>query len=383
MRRRAVLRGAGAALVLVAGGAAWRAWDQGLLATDRGPAYEPWTRWQSEAADGALGLLRAAILAANPHNSQPWLFRVTPERIDLFADTRRNLGAIDPYLREMYIGIGCALENLTLAARAGGYAPAVTLLPDRASTAHAARIELSPGPKDVSALYRAIPERHTNRGPYDGARAIGADITAALDAVAGDDARVVLLTTRAERERAGTVIVRATEAVIANAAQGDATSRWERFHWRQVQHHRDGITIDATVRPAAMRAAAKLLPPLSRAQNDRFWLRATQAQLASAAAIGIVTVVDPDAARDRVRGGRAWQRVHLWATAHGLAAQPHNQPTERADRERMLKIAPTFGRALADLIGDDRGRALMTFRLGYPTEPALPSPRRPLTDVLL
>src|SRR5207247_3006639 len=100
------------------------------------------------AADGALGLLRAAILAANPHNSQPWLFRVTSERIDLFADTRRNLGAIDPYLREMYTGVGCALENLTLAARAGGYAPAVTLLPDPASTAHAARIELSPGPQD-------------------------------------------------------------------------------------------------------------------------------------------------------------------------------------------------------------------------------------------
>jgi len=383
MRRRTLLRGAGATLVLVAGGGVWRAWDQGLLASDRGPAYEPWTRWQAEAADGALGLLRAAILAANPHNSQPWLFRVTSERIDLFADTRRNLGAIDPYLREMYTGVGCALENLTLAARAAGYAPAVTLLPDPASTAHAARIELSPGPKDVSVLYRAIPERHTNRGPYDGARAISADVAAALTAVAGDDARIILFTNRGERERAGAVIVRATEAVIADRAQGDATSRWERFHWRQVQRHRDGITIDATVRPAAMRAAAKMLPPLSREQNDRFWLTATQAQLASAAAIGIVTVADPDAARDRLRGGRAWQRLHLWATAHGLAAQPHNQPTERADRERMLNIAPTFGRALAELIGDDRRRALMTFRLGYPTESALPSPRRPVTDVLL
>src|SRR2546422_3102733 len=39
----------------------------------------------------------------------------------------------------------------------------------------------------------------------------------------------------------------------------------------------------------------------------------------------------------RLRGGRAWQRLHLQATARGLALQPLNQPTERADRERVLR----------------------------------------------
>jgi hypothetical protein len=41
-------------------------------------------------------------------------------RIELFADVRRNLGAFDPYLREMHIGLGCALENMTRAAGAYG-----------------------------------------------------------------------------------------------------------------------------------------------------------------------------------------------------------------------------------------------------------------------
>ncbi len=57
--------------------------------------------------------MRAGILAANPHNTQPWLFQVGATRIELFADIRRNLGAFDPYLREMHIGLGCALENMT------------------------------------------------------------------------------------------------------------------------------------------------------------------------------------------------------------------------------------------------------------------------------
>ena len=38
-----------------------------------------------------------------------------PAQIELYADTVRNLGTFDPYLREMHIGLGCAVENMTRA----------------------------------------------------------------------------------------------------------------------------------------------------------------------------------------------------------------------------------------------------------------------------
>ena len=140
LSRRILLKGAGMTLTLAGGGGVWRAARQGVFSAGQGPAYEPWKTWRADRNEGPLALVRAAILASNPHNSQPWLFHVTDSRIDLFADPQRNIGAIDPYLREMYIGIGCALENLLLAAAANGYAPQVTLLPDTANPAHAARI---------------------------------------------------------------------------------------------------------------------------------------------------------------------------------------------------------------------------------------------------
>lgn len=62
----------------------------------------------------------------SPHNTQPWRFKVTNSWIELYIDPNRNVGALDPYLREEHIGMGCALENLMLAAGANGYAATVT-----------------------------------------------------------------------------------------------------------------------------------------------------------------------------------------------------------------------------------------------------------------
>jgi hypothetical protein len=129
VRRRSFLKGTGIVTVAVVAGGVWRAWDQGVFSVGEGPAYEPWKDWRSTGNDVPLALVRAAILAASPHNTQPWLFKITDSSIELHIDTQRNVGALDPYLREEHIGMGCALENLMLAAPANGYAAAAALLP--------------------------------------------------------------------------------------------------------------------------------------------------------------------------------------------------------------------------------------------------------------
>src|SRR2546426_772580 len=83
----------------------------------------------------------------------------------------------------------------------------------------------------------------------------------------------------------------------------------------------------------------------------------------TAAAFGLLAVHDSGDKVQRLLGGRAWQRMHLWGTTQGLGMQPLNQLPERADRERQLGIEPRFGNALKALLEDEGWQVLMPFRL--------------------
>jgi nitroreductase len=384
--RRKVLKIAGATVVVAGGALAWRAYDRGVFSAGTGPAYVPWKTWGAGQPGDPLRLVHAAILAANPHNSQPWIFRVGDDSIDLFADTRRNIGAIDPFLREMYMGVGCALENLLIAAAHDGYRTTVTLMPDAANTAHAARISLSPAARASSDLYDAIPKRHTNRAPYDTGRAVAPEQLAQLAALAAGlrDVKVIWFTMPEERKRIGDLIVAATEAIIADEEQSMDSAKWFRWLWDEVQTHRDGLTLDAQDLPPLIDFAAKVLPPMSREAADAGWFRATREHhVTTAAAFGFIAAPGASDHASHIRGGQLWQRMHLKAAVMGLAAHPLNQMPERADRERQLGIEPRFGNALREMVGDPELRALMPFRIGYPTAEAKPSPRRDLKSVLI
>lgn len=239
----------------------------------------------------------ADILAANAHNIQPWIFRIEGSRIDLFVDISRNIGTIDPFRHEMHISLGCALENLLLAERANGYKYHLTLAPNQFNPRHVARVELSSHRWDISPLYRAIPNRHTNRYSYDTSRLLPHGTLEALESLEEDgDIEVFWFITKAQREKVGRLL----------------------------------------------------------------------------SVFGIITVRDYDSSA---------QRMHLWLTNKGLAAQPMNQLHERADREAQLQIEPRFGDALKNLIGDQSWNAIFTFRLGHPTKQAPPSPRRAVRAV--
>jgi hypothetical protein len=378
LTRRNFLKGLGAAAIIVTGGMVWRAIDSGVLNAGQGPAYEPWTNWRDE-QHPQMNLIRAAILASNPHNSQPWLFRLTDRQIDLYADTHRNIGTIDPFLREMTIGAGAALANVLLAARATGYQPDLRLMPSPDDATHMARVELSPNTPDVSPLYEAIPRRHTDRAAFDITRMISQTQLDDLCKVAAgfEDVKLLWVTEPQIVQNFRDQTLAATQAIINDEQQSADSFAWQRSNWRELQEKRDGLTYDAQGMGGLITAAVKMLPTITKEQADQGWYEALRdRQLATASAFGLILARDPLDNVQRINVGRLWQLLHLQMTVDGLGAQPLNQLAERRDREMQLGLEPRFGRALSEIVGDDRWSALMPFRVGYPTMQSLPSPRR-------
>jgi len=382
--RRSFLKFSGTALAVVAGGSLWRSIDQGVFATGQGPAYKPWQCWD-QGDDDQRALIGAAILAANPHNSQPWLFRLGERQIDVYADPARNLGSVDPYRREMYIGLGCALENLQLAALARGWQAQIDLMPAAEDPAHAARVLLTPGqdPAD-SPLYAAISNRHTDRAAYTH-QTLPTEAFMEMRALnqQSDSIRLVWLKDEPARSDFANLNIRATEAFIADAEQSADSGRWFRHDWDEIRERSDGITLDAQGNPAWLTAIGKLLPPLSQEQNDDYWLKAIRTQVESAPAFGLIAVSQRRDKATLLSAGMLYQRLHLWATTAGLAMQPLNQVVERIDRELSQGLASQMDAELHTLITEGDVQILMPFRIGYPTTTAQPSPRRSVEMVTI
>ncbi|USH03176.1 hypothetical protein K6Q96_03945 [Grimontia kaedaensis] len=390
--RRKFLKGLMGVGVVVAGGTVYRAVDNGVFSVGKGDPFTPWTDWQSASKNGELAIINAAVLAANPHNTQPWIFELRDNAIFLYADTSRHLGTMDVYGRELCIGLGCAVENMIQAAPAFGF-DAKVLLGDTDLTnqtwnglpMHVATISLTPTSKqEQSELYQAIGHRHTDRSEYLHDKPIDTSLVSALNALAKEafpDVSLTLLTNPAQRQAFTQQTVNATRFIATDHQMSADSFQWFRLSHKDMQAHRDGVYIDTAGLPPAITAISKIMPPLSEESSNQYWIDGTQRTMASTPMHGLLTLNNLYSSKQNIEAGRLWQRIHLWATTQGISMQPVNQTCEVVDRQRQLGQPQTFADDLRALSGKPQS-ATFAFRAGYPTQTAIPSPRRALKDVV-
>ncbi|MFF4016342.1 Acg family FMN-binding oxidoreductase [Streptomyces sp. NPDC001843] len=384
MTRRDALKLAGLGIGSVAGlglgVGGLRAATNGAFSAGAGDPYGLWHDWTS--MSGVERVVAGGVLACNPHNTQPWRIAVDGDTIDVHSDPSRRMPLNDAGGREHFAGLGCAVENMVIAAGPAGFTAKATLFPDGTASDHVARIVLSDGgdgqDRDLAA---AIPHRHTNRGPYTSAPVDLSGFTEQSSRVNG--ASMLWITDKAVREQLGRLYVEATEAITADTAQSTEAFTWFRSSRSSIDKHRDGLTLDGQGLGGLTLFAAKLLPAQSRKDGDAYWVKATrEVHTATATAYGVITVDDVAERTAQVNGGRLLARMHLTATTLGLGLHHMNQITERIDRDHAAGNPDVFSARWAALLGRPASTGLLSFRIGHPERTPGLSPRRSLDDVV-
>ena len=360
--RRNVVIGTGAAAVTA--GAAYH------MLSRAGPAYrdavlETWAAKSPTQASEFNYLVHYATLAANSHNTQPWLFSQAGNTVIIRPDMTRATPAADPDHHHLYASLGCAAENLSLAAMAAGSKASVSFNPDGEG---AVEIDLVAGNAERDGLFDAILERQCTRSEYDG-RAVSADnITQLETAAKADGCRIIVIPDRDRIEQMLALAITANTVQVNDAKFAEELKQWIRFNSAQAAETRDGLYSACAGNPSLPPFLGRIMFGLlfsAGSENDKL---AKQVRSSSGLA---VFATDKDDKAHWVQSGRCYQRFALQATALGIRHAFVNQ----------LVDVPAVRTEFSQLLGIGDQRADLVVRYGY--APAMPrSLRRPAEEVI-
>ena len=354
----------GGALAVAGAGGAYAAFH-GMGSLDEYEASVAVTRAALRQTPEIREFVRFATLAASGHNTQPWTFHVRANRIDILSDFSRRTPVVDPNDHHLYVSLGCAGENLALAA--GGRERPDELRFDPASDG-AVVFALTSGKAKISALSDALPARQSSRTDCDGKLISGAALQklAAAAAIPGVD--LILITDRPQIDRIRNIVTAGNSTQVADRAFVNELKTWLRFNLRQAIEMGDGLfsassghpTLPAWLGPHVFDWVFRTGP-----ENDK-----CAQQIARSPGIAVF-VGQKDDREHWVLAGRACQRFALQATAMGMKHAFINQRVE----------VPSLRPELAALLGMPGRRPDTVTRFGF--GPALPYSARRTVDAAL
>ena len=310
-------------------------------------------------------LVAQAVKAPSGHNTQPWKFRQNESAVEVYPDFDRRLPVVDPDDRELFVSLGCAVENLCLAAQTKGYKSAVSVGDTgvvTVSLAEEAGVKPSP-------LFNQIDARQTNRSVYSGEE-IALDALRKLQSVCSEKGISVHYYARQTKQFNDIeqyVLQGNTNQMQKEAFKAELKS-WMRFNKKHQDQTLDGLSYAVFGAPNVPRWMAE--PIMSMAINAKTQNKADREKIASASQLVLFTTRE-NSRREWVSLGRTLQRFLLTTTELGVAHAYLNQPNEEAE------IASEMTRTL----GLDGEYPTILLRIGYGKQQAY-SKRRAVKDVI-
>lgn len=304
-------------------------------------------------------LLRYAILAPSSHNTQPWKFAINEREVRAYTNKDRWLRVADADERELHISLGCAIENLVIAAEHFGYDHHIKYFPNPANPRLVAAISLTetddpPSTRDPK-LFNAILIRHTNHKAYE-QRSISVEDQQHLQACCVEEGITLRLTEDPDLKRELDRLVNRADAIQF----ADPAFREELGYWI-------GQGVFGT--PWLLAKLSQLA--VSYLDLGKWAAKKDSDVLMSAPLLAMICSKENDRV-SQIKVGHVFERIYLTAAMLGISLQPMSQ---------ILQV-PEIKAEATRLVGEGGVFLQQPFRLGYAEPEKEHTPRHPLEEAL-
>ena len=303
-------------------------------------------------------LINFAVLAPSSHNSQPWAFSVSDNYIKITKDDNRSLPVGDSNDRQLYISLGCALENILVAANYYGYSTEVKIEND-------IFVSLSKDGVQENDLALSIPKRMVNRSKYKDQQ-ISNDLMSQIKSLESDELKISIIQDEKIKSDLADVALDATAESMSNKSFRSELSKYVISNTSSKKIGMPGFGLGFPTPPSYF-APFMLknfdLSKITKKQDEPLLKKFTPYM--------VVISTKENNEKSWVEAGRVFQKLSLMACKEDVSFAVWAAPIQIGDHYKKVQ----------ELLGIDF-RPQMFFRMGYATsDMGGHSPRIPANEV--
>ncbi len=279
-------------------------------------------------------IIHYATLAPSGHNTQPWQFAIKENSILIFPDYSRRLPVVDPDDHALFISLGCALENLLIAANHMGFSTRVECFLRDGEAEHI-RVTLNEEKVESDPeLFNAIQNRQSTRSQYDGREIPAEDLEKLRQASRQDKVSFILFTEDKDIEPIIEFVKEGNRLQFRNKSFVSELISWIRFSKKHALATCDGLNSASMGLPFIPRWLGKFIlntfaTPDGEAKKCEKLIHGS-----SGLALFIAQTNDKEA---WINVGRSFERVVLTATALNIKHAHVNMPCEEVEVRKKLQ----------------------------------------------
>lgn len=313
-----------------------------------------------------LFMVEQAIKAPSGHNTQPWLFKINESSIEIHPNLDKTLPVVDFDNRELFISLGCATENLCIAASCRGYEPKVSTIESGTITVNLTKLDsVTPDP-----LFEQIAIRQTNRSIYNGKMIL--ENTLNILKSINTESNVNLYFYRngsLEFDSITNYVLRGNARQMQDKAFKEELRGWMRFNMKHQNRTNDGLSYAVFGAPNLPMFIGK--PIISKAVNEKSQNKGDKKKIESSSHFVLFTTQN-NTIEEWINLGRTLERFLLKSTELGIIHAYMNQPNEIRD----LSIE------MANMLNVSNEHTTILLRVGY-GEKMPYSKRKDLNEVII